>query len=216
MGNPDMAKGSNRWATMSRASAAKPKPKVKPKRGTRRPLDDYETPGGVTLALFAFLQLKRGAKVLEPCAGTGRMARAIKSANNLLKITTADIKRGADFLKRKERFAGHCISNPPYRDGLAESITRKALSVCDGKVAMLLQSGFVWGGRRADGMYLDGLKPELIVIIPWRIIFIDGDGKPISGQFFSHCWVVWPERTKRATNTTTRVEWASPEFAEVV
>jgi hypothetical protein len=47
-------------------------------------------------------------------------------------------------------------------------------------------------------------------VIPWRILFIDGDGNEISGQFFNHCWVVWPERNKRDKNRVTRVEWATP------
>jgi hypothetical protein len=190
------------------SQARKPVEK-KSKAATRRPLDDYETPSEVTAALLPFLKLGNAPAILEPAAGTGRMVRALKAGIPGVKVTTADIKRGNDFLKRADKpFAGHVITNPPYRDGLAEAFARKALTIADGKVAMLLQSGFVWGSRRADGFYLNGLKPELIVVIPWRIMFIDGDGNEIEGQFFSHCWVVWPERARRAGNKLTSVEWA--------
>jgi hypothetical protein len=199
----------NRWATMSRArkkpvKAAKGKKPV----SKRRALDDYETPHEATAALSPFLSLT--GNLLEPCAGSGRMVKALKKTFPALKIESSDIKRGKDFMKRTAPFKGHCFSNPPYRNGQAEAIARHAMKLASGKVGMLMQSGFVWGARRANGIYLAGLKPELIIVIPWRIMFIDGDGKEIEGQFFSHCWVVWPERDKREKNRVTRIEWAAP------
>jgi hypothetical protein len=38
-----------------------------------------------------------------------------------------------------------------------------------------------------------------------------GDGDEIKSQFFSHCWIVWPEREKRAKNKITRMERATQE-----
>lgn len=197
--------GSNRWATMSRAGVAK---RAAQPAKARRVLDDYETPTEATEALRPFLSLS--GNLLEPAAGSGRMVRALKAMFPALKVESADVKKGKDFLKRTAPFKGHCFTNPPYRDGQAEAFARHALKLASGKVGMLMQSGFVWGSRRANGIYLAGLKPELIIVIPWRIMFIDGDGEEIEGQFFSHCWVVWPERDKREKNKTTRIEWASP------
>lgn len=201
--------GSNRWATMSRAGSARraAKPSAKPA-SKRRVLDDYETPESATNALGPFLKAK--GPILEPASGSGRMARALKGLFPGVKIETADIKRGADFLKRTKTHKGPCVTNPPYRDGQAEAFARQALKLCDGKVAMLMQSGFVWGSRRANGFFLAGYRPERIIIIPWRIMFIDGDGKEIEGQFFSHAWVIWPSRSMRALNKTTAVDWAEP------
>ena len=58
---------------------------------------------------------------------------------------------------------------------------------------------------------LRGFKPELIILVPWRIFFIEGDGfeRLISSQTYTHAWIVWPERSKRAGNEETRIEWAS-------
>ncbi len=166
---PPMKGGSNRWATMSRAGAAKRT--TKPAKA-RRVLDDYETPADATQALRPFLSLS--GKLLEPAAGSGRMVRALKGMFPALKVESADIKRGNDFLRRTAPFKGHIFTNPPYRDGQAEAFARHALKLASGKVGMLMQSGFVWGARRANGIYLAGLKPELIVVIPWRIMFTVG------------------------------------------
>ncbi len=198
---------SNRFATLSRAKAAAPKVKQKPA-GKRRLLDDYETPPEPTKALSPFLSLR--GPLLEPCAGSGRMVKALKATFPGVQIESGDIKRGRDFMKRTAPFKGHCFTNPPYKNGQAEAIARQALKLASGKVGMLMQLDWLTGSRRAKGIFLAGLKPELIVVIPWRIIFIDGAGKKISGQFFNHCWVVWPERNKRDKNRATRIEWATP------
>ena len=73
---------------------------------------------------------------------------------------------------------------------------------CDG------DRGF--GSKRALALYARH-KPELIILIPWCIFFIEGGGseRPISSQTYTHCWLVWPERGKRNSNKETRVEWAS-------
>lgn len=200
---------SNRFATLSRSrKPVKKTSKQKAPEPKRRPLDDYETPPEPIQALQQFVDLR--GSLLEPCAGSGRMVRELKKLYPSLKIETADIKRGKDFLKRTAPFRGHCFTNPPYGGGLAERFTRQALKLCSGKVGMLVQLDWLTGARRAKGIYLDGLKPELVIVIPWRILFIDGDGKTIEGQFFNHCWIVWPERDKRASNRKTRIEWATP------
>jgi len=46
---------------------------------------------------------------------------------------------------------------------------------------------------------------EMTCVIPWRIFLIDGD--EIKSQFFSHCWIVWPEREKRAKNKPAGIGW---------
>lgn len=45
-------------------------------------------------------------------------------------------------------FAGHIVTNPPY-GRLADPFVRKALTPADGKVALLIQSGFLFGNNRA-------------------------------------------------------------------
>lgn len=195
--------GSNRFATMSRARATSK---------ARRKLDDYETPHSATAVLKPYLDL-RGA-VLEPCCGSGRIVKSLRLLyGNRLTIEQMDIKRGKDFLKRTKPFDGDCVTNPPYNKGQAEAFARHALKLCSGRVAMLMQTGWLTGDRRAKGLFLAGLRPERVIMIPWRIMFIDGDGKEIAGQFFNHCWVIWPPAKFRARNTKTALEFASPRAA---
>lgn len=187
----------NRWAILAR----KPKPK-------KSPLDDYETPDEVTAALGQFLKLELGL-VLEPCAGSGRMVKAIKEMWPGVQVVSSDIKRRRDFLQRTKINEGSLVTNPPYRNGMAQKMVDHALKITDGKVAMLLQSDFIWGQQRGKNFYLNGFRPEMIIVIPWRInFFIGASNKIIDGQFFSHAWVIWPKRSQRAGNTTTRLEWA--------
>ena len=124
---------SNRFATLSRSKAAKAKNTPAKKKRPRRKLDDYETPPEATAALVPFVALS--GNLLEPCAGSGRMVRELKRLFPSLKIESADIKRGRDFMKRTAPFKGHCFTNPPYGGGKAEAFARQALKLCSGKAA---------------------------------------------------------------------------------
>jgi hypothetical protein len=161
--------------------------------GKWRKLDDYETPAGG--AIPALLQVvKFAGPIFEPACGSGLMMRELRELTGF-KVTGADIKNGKDYFKATRIHPGDTITNPPYRDGLAERFARQALKLTDGKVAMLVQNGFLWGSKRASGLYAE-VKPMAVVILPERIYF-EINGKAIPSQFYNHCWVVWPEREKR-------------------
>lgn len=173
----------------------------------RRKLDDYETPGEVTRALLRHVKLK--GPILEPACGSGRMTRELQL---VARVTGHDIKHGMghDFFKRAKTWAGDIVTNPPYRDGLAERFVRHGLKLADGRVCMLMQSGFIWGGKRGSGLYRDA-KPDLVIVIPERIYFFEA-GKPIESQFFSHAWMCWPARKARERGDyITATVWAEPE-----
>jgi hypothetical protein len=184
----------NGYAAMVRARAAKPK-------GGRRKMDDYETPENVTEALLQ--NVKPQGPILEPAAGSGRMAKVFRRWEH--KVTTADLKRGQDFLKRKNAWPGSIVTNPPYRDDLPEAFARKALSLADGHVALLVEGKWLWGSKRAAGLF-SSYKPSLVIVLSSRIYFHEGSGKPILSQFFSHCWIVWSPRAMRGLpGNTTRL-----------
>jgi hypothetical protein len=175
----------NGYAAMVRARAAKPK-------GKRRKMDDYETPENVTEALLENVTLQ--GPILEPAAGSGRMTKVFRRWK--YNYTATDLKRGQDFLKRKYAWAGSIVTNPPYRDDLPEAFARKALSLADGHVALLVEGKWLWGSKRAAGLF-SSYKPSLVIVLSSRIYFHEGSGKPIPSQFFSHAWVVWPPRAMR-------------------
>jgi predicted RNA methylase len=177
----------------------------KPK-GGRRKLDDYETPSADTERLCRFVKFR--GPILEPAAGSGRMARALATWTGK-RVTTADLKRGQDFLARTKKWAGDIVTNPPYHDGMATAFVQKALELADGRVAMLLELKYLAGAKRAK--FYNANKPEALVVIPNRIYFLV-NGKPIKSQFYSHCWIVWPPRALRDKGRMTSVHWAEDEF----
>jgi hypothetical protein len=166
-------------------------------------MDVLETPRAVTAGL---LQLVDVRDVLEPAAGSGRMARALRAGG--VRVETADIRRGKDFLARTRRHAGDVVTNPPYSNGRAEAFARKALELADGRVCMLLDLGFLCSDRRSPPVGLFGEhRPFLIAVVPYRIYFYTEAGEPIPGQANNHAWVCWPERGSRANNYSTTLAW---------
>lgn len=180
----------NGYASLVRKRADTPAPT-----GKRRKLDDYETPADTTRILCEHYPALKG-NVLEPACGSGRMVKALKEFyGSKIKVTATDLKSGHDFLKREKTFAGHIITNPPYRDGLADAFVFHALGLADGRVCLLMESGYLWGGRRAARLYNE-CKPEAVIVLPERVYFYAG-GKPIPSQFYKHAWLVWPDRKTR-------------------
>jgi hypothetical protein len=95
----------------------------------------YNTPARVTDALMRRVSFE--GLVLEPCCGTGAMARRIALWNE---VEASDlVGRGyggvADFLRRT-RPAPNVVTNPPF--GKAERFIAQALRVATRKVALLL------------------------------------------------------------------------------
>lgn len=154
----------------------------------RDPLDRYETPDYVTEALLG--RVSFNGPVLEPAAGTGRIARVLRRAG--CSVETADIQRGRDFLRRT-RPVRNVVTNPPYRDNLPFLFVQKAFELTqDGTVAMLLKHGFLWSDDRHD--WLTRNKPTQLIVMSDRVRFLEHGGEPIKGQFFDHLWVVWERR----------------------
>lgn len=175
----------------------------------RRVRDDYETPPGQTRALAQVATFD--GPILEPACGSGRMMRELKAMYGV-RVHGTDIKSGHNFVERTRPWDGDIITNPPYRDGLADAFTHKALELASGKVAMLLQSDFLWGQRRHDALY-SKLKPSHVLVLPGRVYFFEGpNGMPIPAQFFNHAWFVWPDRETRAGGMyDTELHWAQPD-----
>jgi hypothetical protein len=175
------------------------------KKSKRRRLDDYETPEDATRTLTRLIKFK--GPILEPACGSGRMSRELRARTGR-QVFGFDIKKGHDFRKRTKVWKGDTVTNPPYRDDLAEIFARQALKLTDGRVCMLFEGKFLWGGKRAAGLYAEN-KPDHIIIIPERIYFYEA-GKQITSQFFNHAWVCWPDRkTRERGNYKTTTHWIS-------
>ncbi len=155
-------------------------------KGIRDPVDRYETPDSVTRALARRVELP--LCVREPACGTGRMARALAGLDHDVHATDI-VEHGADFLEDDDP-ADCVVTNPPYRDRLAERFVAHALDVCDGPVAMLLRLGFLTSQGRHRRL-LGARPPARLIVISRRILFFKADGSRISGQAHDHAWMVW-------------------------
>jgi hypothetical protein len=150
----------------------------------RKPLDQYETPAWVTLALIPYLPMFTG-KVWEPACGSGKMVAALREAG--FDAVGSDITQGVDFLQHSPQTGvSAIITNPPY--ALARKFIERALRI-DGNriVAMLLRADFDHAASRAH-LFGDcpmfAKKVELTKRIRW---FEESSGSPS----FNHCWMIW-------------------------
>lgn len=182
--------------------------------GVREPLDGYQTPRPVTEGLIKTLyRLGKPLKgpILEPAAGCGLIAKELRA--NGYKVHTSDITRGRDFLKRTQPWTGDLVTNPPYRSRLDEAFLHQALSLVDGRICLLLQTSRLHGGRRHKELW-SIRPPELVLIVPWRVMFLHSDGvTPISGQGYDHSWFVWNNyhiQIGDVPEPPTRVAWLDP------
>jgi hypothetical protein len=150
----------------------------------RKPLDQYETPGWVTLALIPHLPVFTG-RVWEPACGGGKMVAALRQAG--FDVIGSDISQGADFLHHEPETAVRAIiTNPPY--ALAREFIERALCI-DGNriVAMLLRTDFDHAASRAH-LFADCRRFAKKVVLTKRIRwFEDSIGSPS----FNHCWMIW-------------------------
>jgi predicted RNA methylase len=200
--------GANGYAALVKKRAANKAAGVKPK---RHKLDAYETPSQHTRQLMENFHIPAGATITEPAAGSGRMARELRAFGSH-KVITSDIKDGQDFTKRTAKIKGHCVTNPPYRDGLADAFVNKALELTEGVVCMLMEAKYLFGSKRFDTLFGPN-KPQKVILIPERIYFFDGHSakaKPIESQFYNHVWVCWPDRASRGKVAKTEIVWAKP------
>jgi hypothetical protein len=156
----------------------------------RKPNDSYETPAWVTQALLPHIRVKPPAMVLEPAAGTGKMAKALKHAG--FKVKAADLTDGDDFLDLAllPGMIDAVITNPPY--GMAAEFISHALDLTEprGLVAMLLRTDYDHAAtRRYLFIYPFAKKVVLTKRIRW---FANSTGSPS----FNHAWFVWDWRHK--------------------
>ncbi len=181
--------------------------------GSGRPaLDSYQTPTAVTRGLvhrMAELGWPLRGPVLEPAAGRGLMATELRRCG--LTVRATDITRGHDFLKRRTPWDGDLITNPPYRDRLDERFLWHALNLVSGVTCLLMQTNRLHGKRRFKELW-KVRPPHLVLVVPWRIIFLEGDGvTPIKGQVYDHSWFIWDNRAPSSDRGVPVVDWLNLE-----
>lgn len=138
---------------------------------------------------------KFSSPILEPCCGGGFMAKVIQE--NGYDVEASDIvdrgygKAGIDFLS--ETFlAGKydIVTNPPY--SLFVQMLRKAIEICNHKVAMLLPLNFLSALERLE-LYKQ-YPPKKVWVFSHRICIAKGgnfDNYQAGANMTIYAWYIW-------------------------
>jgi hypothetical protein len=107
-----------------------------------------------------------------------------------------------DFLKAKPPIAPNIVMNPPFgRAVLAEKFIRHAISLHPAKLAVFVNSGFVFGKARGAGLFAE-FPPARIWAITPRPSCPPGEylraGNKAGGGRPDFCWIVWERDAGRA------------------
>lgn len=159
--------------------------------GARNDLDYYETPSWMTKTLLHHHPLPAGARVLEPCAGDGAIARVLQAAGLHVLTNDVDPRHVTTFhldatrpgLWDLEIGEIDCvISNPPFN--LAFQILQRAYERASMGVAFLLRKTFL-EPTRARGAWLSAHPPTHIIGLP-RHSFRGTGSDSVSTD-----WMIW-------------------------
>lgn len=164
----------------------------------RRPNDFYPTPEWATVELLHRIISLSGARILEPCAGDGAIAKVLKRTWGEDRIITSDIDPAMDIDfcmdacddKVYDLLAPDAIiTNPPF--SLAHIIVPKAVKKASLLVAMLLRLSWLEPAMNRD-TWLAENPPDRLLVLP-RISFT-GDGKTDS---VTCGWFIWQKTPVR-------------------
>lgn len=144
-------------------------------------------------------------KILEPFCGTGTMAKVIQQ--NGYEVEASDIidrgygKQGDFFQINFPAGEYDIISNPPYGEEVGDIIQR-CISLCKGKVALLLTLNYLSGKNRYNDIY-SKYPPSRVYVYCERItIARDGDFKKYSdagSNLTNYAWLIWEKGYKGKT-----------------
>lgn len=177
----------------------------------------YIEPPWVTAALLREEGFQGG--IWDPACGSGNIIKVFLGAgryalgSDIIKRTNDEgwfIGTG-DFLSCSDRFPGtfNIVMNPPYgRAKLAEAFIRKALSLKPEKLAVFVETRFLCGSRRAQGLFREHHPARVWLITPRPSCpppgsYLEAGGKPEGGKQ-DYCWIVW---TRPADPGPTQLLW---------
>jgi hypothetical protein len=153
----------------------------------KRPKNDfYRTPDWAVDWLLKVEGDRVPRKLWEPCAGDGRIQRALVAHGRQVIATDLVPRKGIeklDFLKAHRRLANGIVTNPPFRH--AEAFIRKAHELRINYVALLLKADFLNSKRRAKLVREIGY-PRWVYALAKRPDFLD-QNKPT----MNCSWFVW-------------------------
>lgn len=162
-------------------------------RGTvRKPQDEYMTPPWAVQALLQ--HVRPHGRFLEPCLGSGHIARTVGQLPSITLVDFCDITQGRDFLTYNP---GHrfewIITNPPF--SIACEFIERSLWMAD-NVAFLLRLNFLGSDDRRE--WWQTRMPTALYVLTPRPHFLNRDGTRVLGKngkpgndSCEYAWFVW-------------------------
>ena len=183
---------------------------LKAKVWARDGLDWYVEGEAASAALFK-VERFIGA-ILDPCCGGGNIVKSALSAGYAGSKGTDIVDRtggaewfsgAVDFMDVGAIFCPNIVMNPPFFSGKgAEAFIRRALLLANGKVAAFVDTRFLNGAKRANGLYSEHPPARVWMVTP-RISCPPGAvlaaGGKAQGGTADWCWIVW-DRTAPASS----------------
>lgn len=187
----------------------------------RRELDKYYTPDAAVQLLLRQVPELRGRAALDPCSGSGAMARALLHAGRFQDVYLNDIDASApaglhyDFCDPRvwAQPVDWVVTNPPF--SAAGAVAFQCLRNARVGVALLLRLTFLEPcgasrlGARNDRRWLTKCPPSRLIVTP-RISFT-GDG---STDSCTTAWFVWLKGEKGTIQVCTNEPEQRPLFGE--
>lgn len=167
--------------------------------------DYYPTPAWAVRGLLSVEQF--AGPIHEPCCGEGSMAEALRRGG--CDVVASDLHQygygafGIDARSLPGPVA-NIITNPPYN--LASEMLPHLLSICTGKVALLLRLSFLESKRRFP--IFKEWPPSCVHVFSERLSMAPAGQTVNGGGTISHGWFVWT----RGHVGATRLGWIAPGF----
>jgi hypothetical protein len=180
------------------------------KRDPKNTGDYYPTP---PIATYSLLKNHKFDEIIwEPAAGKGHISKEIERMGYKCKATDLydrgekSVEPHVDFLNSNiDKNVKGIITNPPYKDGLAEAFLVKALSFNIQTVALLCRLQFIAGIGRYNNIYKNN-PPSKVLIFPRRIMCDEGvanneDSTKQFGGMLEYAWFIWDKNVKTHSQT---------------
>ena len=167
--------------------------------------DYYPTPAWAVRGLLA-LEKFQGA-VHEPCCGAGHMAKALEIGGS--RVIATDLhdygfgERGID-ARMLRGPVENIVTNPPYN--LASEILPHFLSICTGKVALLMRLAFLESRKRYP--LFQTTPPARVLVFSERLSMAPAGQEVNGGGTISHGWFIWD----KTHSGPTELGWIPPGF----
>jgi hypothetical protein len=179
---------------------------------TRKQNDYYPTPPIATNALLGFFGNRVPNRVWEPAAGRGWISKVVQESGREVISTDlysydnclVDIQTGVDYITQSP-LAPAVITNPPYKNGLAEAFARKSIAEST-FTALFCRLTFMESAKRLD-LFRD--NAPYVLVFSHRINCDEtkfGSLRGEIGGMVAYAWFVWGEGIEK-----NRIDWINPK-----